>query len=364
MKQSFQYHFAPPKGWMNDPNGLMYYDGKVHAFYQHYPDGTFWGPMHWGHAVTEDFLHWEHLPIALYPEKPYDGLRGCWSGSGIEHDGKMYLFYTGDGAGTKQTQCLAIGDGTNFEKYEGNPVIAASPVGSNENFRDPKVFAFGDTYRMVCGTDADGVGKILLFSSDDLIHWTYTNTLFETTSHGGTPECPDLFPVGDKWVLMFSAIKKQVESTVLMVGEFDGENFQIEETVHPIGGEDYYAPQSFLMPDGRRILIGWLYHWGRKPSEEDTAAGAFSIPCEVTMQDGRLHIFPVQEAQHLLTKESEFVRIDGTVVTILRKEGEPIAFDMTEKGIAKIETVDILYDETAVEVFINGGAAYVAQWLI
>ncbi len=362
--QKFNYHFTPPKGWMNDPNGLMYYKGKVHAFYQHYPDDTIWGPMHWGHAATEDFIHWEHLPIALCPSEPYDCLRGCWSGSGIEHDGKMYLFYTGDSAGTRQTQCLAIGDGATFEKYAGNPVIAESPVGANLNFRDPKVFAYGDSYRMVCGTEVDGVGKILLFSSDDLIHWTYTSTLFETTSHGGTPECPDLFQVENKWVLMFSAMKKTVESTVLMIGDFDGEHFAVEKTVHPIGGEDYYAPQTFLMPDGRRIVIGWHYHWGRKPAKEDIAAGAFTIPCEVTMKDDKLHFYPVEEARHLLTKTSEYVSREGLVITVIRKDGSCICFDLAQKDVDEICDVDILYDETSVEIFVNGGEVYLAQWLI
>ena len=347
--QKFQYHFTSPKGWMNDPNGLCFYNGKVHVFYQHYPDASVWGPMHWGHATTEDFVHWEHLPIALYPSEEYDCLRGCWSGSAVEKDGKLYLFYTGDSASLRQTQNLVISDGIHFEKYAGNPIIRECPTGENLNFRDPKEIPYGDSWRMLCGTDNDGIGRILLFASDDLIEWKYVSTLFETKSHGGTPECPDLFRVGDKWVLMFSAIKKQVESTVFLVGDFDGEHFQIEETVHPIGGEDYYAPQSFLMPDGRRIIIGWLYHWGRKPDEDDTAAGAFSIPCEVTWKDGRLHFFPVEEAQYLLQKECDFVYVQDTVITVVQKDGRKLVFDMKERGVEKIDDIHILYDETAVE---------------
>ena len=123
------YHLMPQCGWMNDPNGLIYFKGQYHVFYQTNPYSGFWDSMHWGHAVSKDLLHWEYLPLALAPSEVYDDFQkgGCFSGSAIEHDGKMYLFYTATanhGHGNVQTQCLAISeDGIHFEKYTGNPLI-------------------------------------------------------------------------------------------------------------------------------------------------------------------------------------------------------------------------------------------------
>lgn len=127
------YHFMAQTGWINDPNGLIYYKGRYHLFFQYNPYYGFWDYMHWGHAVSEDLVHWEYLPLALAPSESYDDhMRGgCFSGSAIEHDGKLFLMYTGtknDGNGFEQSQCIAYSeDGIHFEKYEGNPVITAPP---------------------------------------------------------------------------------------------------------------------------------------------------------------------------------------------------------------------------------------------
>ena len=125
------FHFSPRTGWMNDPNGFSYYKGKYHMFYQYYPYDTRWNSMHWGHAVSDDLLHWEYVPAALAPDENYDK-EGCFSGSAIAlPDGRQLLIYTGvarkaqeDGTDCEiQTQCIAVGDGTNYEKYENNPVL-------------------------------------------------------------------------------------------------------------------------------------------------------------------------------------------------------------------------------------------------
>lgn len=124
-----QYHFEPPRGWMNDPNGLIFYQGRYHAFYQHNPYAPKWDVMHWGHAVSEDLLHWEHLPMALVPDQPYEDDLGCFSGSAVEKDGRLYLFYTAVSHRFGQAQCVAWSDdGVHFTKYEGNPVIDHFPA--------------------------------------------------------------------------------------------------------------------------------------------------------------------------------------------------------------------------------------------
>ena len=170
--ERLRYHFEPKKGWMNDPNGLVWFRGQYHAFFQHNPYDTVWGPMHWGHAVSSDLLHWEELPIALYPDQPYENGGGCFSGSAIVKDDRLYLFYTSVSK-TAQTQSVAMSDdGIHFYKYEGNPVIASCPEG-HKNFRDPKVSRIDGTYYMVTGSGNSRAGQVLLFESEDLLHWEY-----------------------------------------------------------------------------------------------------------------------------------------------------------------------------------------------
>ena len=280
------HHFEPKKGWINDPNGLCFFGGKYHAFFQHYPFEAKWGPMHWGHAVSEDLVNWEELPIALYPDMPYENGGGCFSGSALEKDGVLYLMYTSVSKEHGQTQSIAVSrDGLHFEKLPENPVIPQSPLDpENHDFRDPKIFPYGDGYRMVCGAGQGGVGYVLLFRSPDLLHWEYAGKLFESDQFGAVPECPDFFPLGDKWVLLFS--RMDTRSAQFIVGEFDGVHFTPESYQQPECGTDFYAPQTFLDGKGRRLMIGWLYNWDRKaPSAErpyrTDAAGrkGFSLPC-------------------------------------------------------------------------------------
>lgn len=334
--EKFQYHFEPKSGWMNDPNGLCFFQGKVHAFYQHYPHAPKWGPMHWGHAVTEDFIHWEHLPIALYPDRPYDDFLGCFSGSALEKDGVLYLMYTAVSKEHGQTQAMARSvDGVHFEKLPENPVIPVSPLDpANKDFRDPKMFKFGDGYRMVCGAGVDGLASVLLFKSDDLLHWTYMGPIFESRDYGPVPECPDLFPLGDKWVLMFSRMD-ETRSAQFVVGDFDGEHFTPESFQQPELGPDFYAPQTFLDGKGRRVLIGWMYNWTRTVPENALRAGAFTIPREVTLKDGKVCTYPVEEARHLLVTENDRkVLADGTAREVFINGGEQSrTFYVTEKSV-------------------------------
>ena len=151
--EKLKHHYRPSKGWINDPNGLIYFRGAYHVFYQHSPDFEVpWQqPMHWGHAITRDFLNWEELPIALFPDEEYDK-NGCWSGTAIEKGGVLYLIYASihipEGKSEKiQTVSVAYShDGIHFEKYRGNPVIETYPSDGGPDFRDPAVCRIGDTY--------------------------------------------------------------------------------------------------------------------------------------------------------------------------------------------------------------------------
>lgn len=343
-------HFEPERGWINDPNGLCFFGGKYHAFFQHYPHAPKWGPMHWGHAVSQDLLSWEELPIALTPDMPYEDDGGCFSGSALERDGKLYLMYTSVSKERGQTQSMAVSeDGVHFEKLKENPVIPESPLDpENRDFRDPKLFAFHGEYRMVCGAGKDGLASVLLFRSEDLLHWQYVGPIFQSREYGPVPECPDLFPLGDKWVLMFSRI--DTYSAQFIVGDFDGESFVPESFQQPEAGPDFYAPQTFLDSSGRRILIGWLYSWNRKVPENAVRAGALTLPREVSLRNGRVILAPVKEAEGLLSKEDACVlRKNGSVTVNNGRE------DLLKLPEAAVREIAVLRDGRAREVFLNGG---------
>ncbi len=344
-------HMEAEKGWINDPNGLCWFQGKYHAFFQHNPYEAKWGPMHGGHAVSEDLVHWEELPIALYPDRPYDDGDGCFSGSAVEKDGTLYLMYTSVSKDHEQTQSMAVTrDGRHFEKLPENPVIPQSPVDpSNRDFRDPKVFPYGDGWRMVCGAGVDGMAYVLQYRSDDLVHWDYMGPIFQSREYGPVAECPDLFPLGDKWVLIFSRMDEP-QSVQFVVGEFDGERFTAESFQQPEQGTDFYASQTFLDGKGRRIMIGWLHNWNHPAPEGAVRAGALSIPRELTLRDGKVYNYPVEEAQSLLVREEEHViREDGMVKV---SNGDRVIFEIPE---AEARTVEILRDGHVCEVFVNGG---------
>lgn len=353
----FDYHFEPGCGWMNDPNGLIYYRGRYHAFFQHYPYAPHWGQMHWGHAVSDDLLHWEQLPVALYPDMEYENEGGCFSGSAVEKDGRLYLFYTSVSHSLGQTQSLAYSDdGLHFSKFSGNPIISSNPIGSSD-FRDPKVTCIDGTYYMVVGTGDGQFGKVLLFTSEDLLDWSYVGILFEGREYAHCIECPDFFKMGNRYVLMFSKINETERSTIFAVGDFkDGKltNYTISR---PEWGLDFYAPQTFT--DGqRRIMIGWMYHWGKTSPEGCSFAGAFSVPRELKLLGDRVTNYPVKEAQFLLRKESPYFLRDGDTLVLIDRTGNSV-----KRTIPGLRTVEILEDTKSMEVFINGGEQSFTWWL-
>lgn len=344
-KMRQNYHFMSQTGWMNDPNGLIFFRGKYHYFFQYNPYHGFWDCMHWGHAVSEDLIHWEYLPLALAPSEIYDDHQrgGCFSGSAIEHEGKLFLMFTGttnEGNGFEQTQCIAYSeDGIHFEKYSGNPVLRAPEGISADFFRDPKVWKHENTYYMVCGGNRGGMAQALLYKSEDMFHWEFFNVLAESRGEWGYMwECPDFYPVGDKYVLMFSPMGAGERTSVYLVGDFD---YKIGKFIYHVSGEidwgfDFYAPQSFLSEDGRRIIVGWANAWDWMPFWKDWGptykegwCGFYNIPREVKLaEDNTLKFVPIKELQELREDErtmcntavKEKVEIspaDGTVFELL-----------------------------------------------
>lgn len=173
-------HFSAEIGWINDPNGFVYFRGEYHLFYQFYPYDSVWGPMHWGHAKSKDLVTWEHLPVALAPDQDYDR-NGCFSGSAIVKDDRLWLMYTGhieEKTGVRQVQNMAFSDdGIHFEKIEQNPVATGTDLPDEliaADFRDPKLFEKDERYYSVVATKhKDNVGCIVLLGSDNLVEWQF-----------------------------------------------------------------------------------------------------------------------------------------------------------------------------------------------
>jgi beta-fructofuranosidase len=317
------YHLSPKVGWMNDPNGFSMYDGKYHIFYQYHPYSTQWGPMHWGHAVTSDLLHWQFLPAAIAPDMPYDK-DGCFSGSAIEmDDGKQLLMYTGvervqgeDGRMQDiQIQCLATGDGENYEKYEGNPVLTQKdiPAGFSLNdFRDPKIFRNTDgSYGCVLGNRTeDGSGAILLYRSEDGFNWKFSSILDRSYNEFGRMwECPDMFTLDGQDVIItspqdMSALGLEFHSgngTMALMGRVEEGKF-LRDNVQAIDyGLDFYAPQTLETPDGRRIMIAWMQNWDTTGGCPEGAKwfGQMTTPRELTICNDRLIQNPIRELEAL-----------------------------------------------------------------
>ncbi|HZG85812.1 glycoside hydrolase family 32 protein [Paenibacillus sp.] len=308
------YHLMPKGGWMNDPNGLVYFRGEYHAFYQHDPYRPTQGPMHWGHAKSADLVHWEHLPVALAPSEPYDldesgSAGGCWSGSAVEDDGKLVLMYTGhvDGGTPPEAQCLAVSeDGVRFAKDAANPVIPAPPETGVFGFRDPKVWKRGDTWYAVVGSGLNGKGRALLYDSRNLREWRYIGVAAESDgTEGNMWECPDLFPLGDggEHVLIVSPMNMGATKTMYMSGTFDYETgtFRRAYAERLDYGFDFYAPQTFRDGRGRRLLLAWMNIWGAAmPEQADGWMGAMTLPRELTLgRDGKLRMRPTEELRAL-----------------------------------------------------------------
>jgi beta-fructofuranosidase len=322
-----RYHLMPPVGWMNDPNGLIHYQGEYHVFYQHYPFAPKQGPMYWGHAKSKDLVHWEHLPVALAPSEAYDFVTegtggGCWSGSAAQQDGKLVLIYTGhvDGRSPEEVQCLALSEdgGISFAKLAENPVIPGPPEKDVFGFRDPKVWKGAGLWNMVVGSGKDGKGKAQFYQSYDLREWRHVGEALESDgTMGDMWECPDLFPLGggDRHVLIVSPMNMGDTKTMYVSGNFDYQTGKLtagyQERLDY--GFDFYAPQTFADDRGRRILFAWMNMWGTAmPEKEDHWMGAFTVPRELILEDdGTLRMVPVSE---LTALRGARYAAEGTVI--------------------------------------------------
>lgn len=340
------FHFTPDSMWMNDPNGMVFYEGEYHLFYQHYPDSTIWGPMHWGHAVSEDLVNWRDLPIALYPDEHGLIFSGSavidWtntSGLGDDNTPPMIAIFTyhnmdGEKAGRNdfQTQGIAysLDRGRTWNKYAGNPVLNNPGI---KDFRDPKVFWHQESGQWVMLFAAGD--HIRLYHSSNLKDWTFASEFRGWGNQGRPWECPDLFPLGiegsdtNLWVMIVSVgdgATNGSSGTQYFVGDFDGKNFTLDpqfqagleqDSAYWVDwGRDNYAGVTWSdipKEDGRRLFMGWMSNWKYAtvvPTEKWRSA--MTIPRELSLihtpKGPRLISKPVKELE-ALRKESRTVQV-------------------------------------------------------
>lgn len=404
-----QFHFSARRGWINDPNGLVFYNGEYHLFFQHNPYGTEWGNMHWGHAVSKDLVHWREVGEALYPDEwgtmySGGGVVDWKNTTGFGSAGKppMIVHYTAAGehmpANKPYTQGMAwTTDGRTFTKYEGHPIVDNLSRGN----RDPKVYWHEPTRKWVMALwgEEDGGNVFYFLNSPDMKKWTLTQTLRGDAFGNGRflHECPDFFelPVdGDeknrKWVV-FGATGEYG------IGSFDGRRFRLDETKLPgPAGDAAYAGQTFAdEPNGRRVWVGWF----RAPSPGMPFNHAMTLPMELrltTTPDGvRLTHTPVEELKSLRGRETKVgsfnlasgeaktwngaelmevrsvFRPAASAIVTFEVRGVPIIYDAARQELSVAGTamparlqdgvmdLAIFVDRTTVEVVASRGEAFI-----
>lgn len=316
------YHFIAPSSWMNDPNGVIHWGGEYHLFYQYHPDRPRFGLAHWGHALSEDAINWRDLPVALSPTPGGPDETGCWSGCIVDDDGLPTAVYTGVGPQGfgQQSQCIATSqDGLlSWEKYSGNPILSEIPAISNQPYdlRDPMIWLEDDTwYMLLASRIKDRGGSVFLYRSPDLMQWEFLHPLLTGSyaKDGCVWECPCFFPLGDKWVLIVAGKGRRIPFTVFyFIGDYVDRQFTPESS-GILDHAYFYAPFTMEDARGRRLLWGWLRE-GRSEEAHVAAgwAGCHSIPRELSLRNGQLHMTPVPELSQLRGKCAEISDIHLT----------------------------------------------------
>ena len=385
-----KYHFSPARNWTNDPNGLVYYDGEYHLYYQHNPYGNKWGHMSWGHAVSKDLNTWEHLPVAMpeYVDNEGDSVM-IFSGSAVVSGDTLWAIYTSHKS-TKQAQCIAysVDKGRTYTQYEKNPVIDLGL----KDFRDPKVFWYEPQKKWVMTVVIPDQHKAQFYESTDLKKWKLLSEFGNVGDVSKIWECPDLFQVDDKnWVLLISGSHPQhgpYPGMQYFVGSFDGTKFVADKPEqYPLYvdfGKDFYAAVTYNNdPQNRKILLGWATnpaYAGDIPTSPFRCM--MSLPRELSLYETsnglRLKQVPVTKmsAAHFELSATDTINVAGATIGFRsdsvyfdrRKAGDVSfndRFPSIEKAPARLidgkVKLDVYFDEAIVEVFINDGEAVITD---
>lgn len=315
------YHISPKSGLLNDPNGLIQFNGQYHIFYQWDPFACDHSQKYWGHYISDDLVHWQEVSPALAPDARYDA-NGCYSGSAFVHNDELYLFYTGNlkyGAERQyraSSQCLAKSkNGIDFEKI--GIVIDGQPAGYTAHFRDPKIWQVGSEFFAVIGGQTEELqGQVLLYRSENLTEWQCLGAIAGSgiapfAEFGYMWECPDLFNLNQRWVMLASpqglapqGMRYQnIYQSGYLIGDLSLENahFSTQHFEELDRGFEFYAPQSFADHQGRRIMLAWmgLPEKDLQPSVEYNWIHQMTLPRELTVHNDKLYQNPVAELAKL-----------------------------------------------------------------
>ena len=403
-------HLKAPDHWVNDPNGFIYYQGNYHLFYQYFPYGTMWGTPHWGHAVSKDLVNWEHKGLALFPTKRADQ-NGCFSGSAVEKDGRLYLVYTGvryeeadpenihlclNNRMESAQMMISSADGFCFDNWDGKeviiPPVTDKRVGDRTDTRDPKIWRGKDAWYIILGSTREGKqGRVLFYRSRDLHTWSYVNQAEKGPDYGWMWECPDYFTAKGGQVLMVSAMGITAgegvfgNHTICFPVNFREDTCELEipDAWQLMDyGLDLYASQTAADEEGRTVMTAWL----RMPKPEEGWIGMFCSPRVVEVEDGHIYFRIHPNIRKAYSKEitdvsqadsagykASFVLEDGAEVSLggfrIGREGSRIYTDRTavfpagedSRLVSKTPEirngfqVEALVDRNMVEVFINDG---------
>ena len=365
------YHHTPEANWMNDPNGMFYDDatGLWHVYYQHNPEAPVWGPMHWGHSVSKDLIHWEHLPIVLYP----DSLGTIFSGSividrnntaGFGENAIVAIYTQSEYIGQHQSIAYSTDGGMTFTKYDANPVL----MGDIADFRDPKVMWDGTQWVMTLACQQE----IRFYGSSNLKDWTLLSRFGEGIgAHGGVWECPDLIPMGEHWVLLVSINPGGPfggSATQYFVGNWDGKEFSISpkdgltaersnsvsglsgEAGHEVKwldyGKDNYSTFTFHnCPDNRIVSLGWMSNWqyaqqvptiafrsqntiARELSLYTDDAGEYRLRVVPSPESWAIKGEPINQLNDACIVELNFTGDETGVITLSNDKGEKVTMTL------------------------------------
>lgn len=406
------YHLMPLSGWMNDPNGLCYYKGNYHVFFQHSPLDANRGSIFWGHFMSEDLLTWKKEPNFLYPVDPWD-INGVYSGSALAEEDGLYLYYTGNVKHPGDYDYIYEGRGHNVGLavtkdgilLDENQCILENkdyPDDLSCHVRDPKVWKMDGRYYMVLGARTrEDKGELLIFESEDKYNWKHINVIKTEEDMGYMWECPDIFKVDGQWIVMTSPqgmephgdIGQNVYSCGYfpLYGDFRGD-YELGEYHEADMGFDYYAPQTFEAPDGRRIVIGWMGMPDAdytNPTAKNLWQHCLSMPRQLNWENDRLVARPVEEMKQLrelavsfsckgtevvdCSKYSELlfenhgeeleIKI-GTGATLTYKKGNVKLSIETDAGcgrkmrklhLPELKKIQIFVDASSIEIFFNDG---------
>lgn len=406
-----QYHFSPFINWMNDPNGLCWFQGRYHMFYQANPHSQQWNNMYWGHAVSRDLIHWTHLPIVFEPqevilEHPDQFIGGAFSGSAVVLEDEVLLYLTRhleelNGKRTMtETQCMTKSrDLLHFEPEK--TAVEQKPEGGSDDFRDPKLLKIDGIWYMVLGSAIDGKAAILLYRSEDMEHWSYYSPLLIEPAEGVRCfECPDFYELDGKYVAVGAWMTHydeygRYQMCRYYIGDWENGTFQIQNSGWFDFGSNCYAMQSFEHKS-RRICFGWISDFYNEHVEvPGGSCGSLTIPREMHVRNNVLCMEPVSEIYSLqeelicresqkevcitgirgnsylarleLTGDSDFSLILGRdgekSIALVRKDGitefrttgvksETVAFPAAVKSVRYAE---IFVDRRVVEVYLNHG---------